>query len=137
MWRLLSAVFVLLAAPAMAEDCAWLVRHVPADDVAYKPGVDVKGRPVAPADLNAQPQILQGERVRLDLSLPVSLFRRGRARRIDSTDVVLGELELDLATGALWLDGRELIAADHAAVVAYCRDREGLPPLPAHKPAPK
>jgi len=36
-----------------AADCAQLVRHVPAPDVAYRPGVDVHGRPVAPADLDA------------------------------------------------------------------------------------
>ena len=33
------------------QDCQRLVRHVPAPDVAYKPGVDVHGKPVAPADL--------------------------------------------------------------------------------------
>jgi len=36
-----------------AADCARLVRHVPAPDVAYRPGVDVYGRPVTPADLDA------------------------------------------------------------------------------------
>ncbi|MDP2697769.1 hypothetical protein [Thalassospira sp.] len=30
--------------------CEALVSHVPDDDVAYKPGVDVHGRPVVPAD---------------------------------------------------------------------------------------
>jgi hypothetical protein len=33
-------------------DCARLVEHVPASDVAYQPGVDVHGREVVPADLN-------------------------------------------------------------------------------------
>ncbi|HIC81294.1 MAG TPA: hypothetical protein EYP07_10060, partial [Kiloniellaceae bacterium] len=50
------------AGPAWAEqpyltitraDCQRLVRHLPAADVAYQPGVDVRGRPVAPADLGA------------------------------------------------------------------------------------
>lgn len=31
-------------------DCSRLIQHVPAPDVAYKPGVDVRGRPVVPAD---------------------------------------------------------------------------------------
>ncbi|MEQ9641800.1 MAG: hypothetical protein RIM84_17380 [Alphaproteobacteria bacterium] len=138
MWRLVLLILIVSTAPAAAAPgCAWLVRHAPAADVAYKPGVDVHGRPVVPADLNAQPQILQGQRVQLDLALPVSQFRSGRARRVDDADVLIGELEYDLASGALWLDGRQLIAADQAAVVAYCRDREGLPPLPALKPAPK
>lgn len=33
-------------------DCSRLVRHLPAADVAYQPGVDAKGRAVAPADLD-------------------------------------------------------------------------------------
>lgn len=32
-------------------DCSRLVRHVPAADVAYQPGVDARGRAVAPADM--------------------------------------------------------------------------------------
>ena len=55
--------FVGWVAPASAEvaisrrDCERLVRHEPAPDVAYQPGVDVHGRPVAPADLNGGSQI--------------------------------------------------------------------------------
>lgn len=33
-------------------DCQRLLRHTPSADVAYKPGVDAKGRKVAPADLD-------------------------------------------------------------------------------------
>lgn len=36
-------------------DCARLVAHLPSADVAYQPGVDVHGRPVTTADLNAHP----------------------------------------------------------------------------------
>ena len=50
---------VLAALPALADDrvavsradCQRLVAHVPAADVAYKPGVDVHGKAVASADL--------------------------------------------------------------------------------------
>lgn len=51
------------AAPAGAEvaisrrDCERLVRHEPAPDVTYQPGVDVHGKPVVPADLNGGSQI--------------------------------------------------------------------------------
>jgi hypothetical protein len=38
-------------------DCSRLVAHVPAADVAYRPGVDVNGNAVAPADLNGGTQI--------------------------------------------------------------------------------
>lgn len=33
------------------QDCSRLIRHQPAPDVAYQPGVDAYGREVAPADL--------------------------------------------------------------------------------------
>ena len=54
---------VAWAAPVSAEiaisrtDCERLVRHEPAPDVAYQPGVDVHGRPVVPADLGGGQQI--------------------------------------------------------------------------------
>lgn len=58
--KALASCLLLVAATASAEevtvtvtrqDCARLVRHMPSADVAYQPGVDVKGRKVAPADL--------------------------------------------------------------------------------------
>ena len=59
----LTALFVAVAAPAAADvaiserDCERLLKHEPAPDVTYQPGVDVHGRPVAPADLNGGNQI--------------------------------------------------------------------------------
>lgn len=38
-----------------AEDCRALVRHEPVPDVAFRAGVDVRGRQVVPADLNPSP----------------------------------------------------------------------------------
>ncbi|MEP2189339.1 MAG: hypothetical protein ABJK54_12615, partial [Alphaproteobacteria bacterium] len=34
------------------RDCRRVLRHQPSGDVAYKPGVDARGKPVAPADLS-------------------------------------------------------------------------------------
>lgn len=39
------------------EDCRRLLRHEPRADVEYKPGVDVRGKPVAPADVPGSPAI--------------------------------------------------------------------------------
>ena len=56
------AMTVFLWTPAYAEQpdpvCQIVERHVPANDVAYQAGVDVYGRSVVPADLNAAPSIL-------------------------------------------------------------------------------
>jgi hypothetical protein len=61
---LLVAALAVLADAGRAETvtvtaatCAALTRHVPAPDVAYKPGVDVDGNPVAPADLDGTPRL--------------------------------------------------------------------------------
>ena len=59
----LVLVAVAWAVPASAEiaisrkDCQRLVDHEPAPDVTYRPGVDVHGRPVVPADLGGGQQI--------------------------------------------------------------------------------
>lgn len=50
-------------------ECDRLVRHVASADVTYTPGVDVNGNAVAPADLNAQPQIAVPETI----SIPVTI----------------------------------------------------------------
>jgi hypothetical protein len=66
--RIIGSIALVLAsiawaAPASAEiaisrkDCQRLVNHEPAPDVTYRPGVDVHGRPVAPADLGGGQQI--------------------------------------------------------------------------------
>ena len=58
------ALSMLAATAAMAEiaiserDCRQLVvKHEPAPDVTYQPGVDVHGNAVAPADLNGGSQL--------------------------------------------------------------------------------
>ncbi|HEX2753183.1 MAG TPA: hypothetical protein VHP34_08830, partial [Alphaproteobacteria bacterium] len=48
--------------------CRALVRHQPADDVTYKPGVDVHGKPVVEADINAAP-ITIPETVRFNITV--------------------------------------------------------------------
>ena len=66
--RIIGSIALVLASiawatPASAEiaisrkDCQRLVNHEPAPDVTYQPGVDVHGRPVAPADLGGGQQI--------------------------------------------------------------------------------
>ena len=56
-----------------AEDCRALVRHRAAADVTYRPGVDVRGREVVPADLNPSPIALP-ENYAIDIT--VDLFER-------------------------------------------------------------
>ncbi len=56
-----------------AEDCRALVRHEPAPGVAYEPGVGVRGRGVAQADLNPSPITLPEN---FAVKITVDLFDR-------------------------------------------------------------
>lgn len=62
MMNLLFLLFVLVAGAAFAQDasqtirvdtaaCRYVTKHIPDADVAYKPGVDVHGKKVVPADI--------------------------------------------------------------------------------------
>ncbi len=67
----------LLPAAAAAEqvvtvtagDCRRVVAHVAAADMEYRPGVDVRGRKVAPADLGGGPPIKLPDEIAFDLQL--------------------------------------------------------------------
>ncbi|MGE3624465.1 MAG: type II toxin-antitoxin system RelE/ParE family toxin [Bdellovibrionales bacterium] len=52
--------------------CNALVKHVPAPDVEYQPGVDVEGNPVAPADLPGQPRIKLPEKIHIPLTVSLA-----------------------------------------------------------------
>lgn len=83
--RVWIAVFAFIgaSAPALGEeiivispaDCARIVRHVPAPDVAYQPGIDINGNAVAPADLDGGTSLdLNGEDVAIDIAVPLRAF---------------------------------------------------------------
>ena len=55
-------------------DCQRLVTHIPAPDVEYKPGVDVHGKAVVPADLNGGSTIALPQSI--DINIGVNLARR-------------------------------------------------------------
>ncbi len=73
----LCAVAGVLPAPAAAaqvitvtvHDCRHVVAHVASPDVEYRPGVDVRGRKVAPADLGGTPQVEIPDTITFDLQL--------------------------------------------------------------------
>ena len=50
-------------------DCSRLTAHVPSADATYQPGVDVRGRAVAPADLPGTPQIVMPEEITIAITV--------------------------------------------------------------------
>ncbi len=86
-WIVITA-GILLASPAWAgtvavsnRDCAGLVtEHVADADVAFRPGVDARGRKVAPADLNGGYAQIQAPReIEFDVSVDLRNFLGGPA----------------------------------------------------------
>ena len=118
----LVAGFVHAAVPSVAaqlaisrEDCARLVEHRPAPDVAYEPGVDVYGREVAPADL---PDSVQ---VRLDDIYVFELATRPLDNPdLEATDLFLGQVVVD-DQGRVYFKGQPLQDESQAELSRRCQ----------------
>ncbi len=102
-----------------AEFCANLVTYAPPPDITYKPGVDVYGRPVVPADLprSAGAQVTQPIPILLD------------ARRLTGVSRQAGVYPLlitvDPKSGVAMLNGRPIDRTDEVTLATLCR-QQGL-----------
>lgn len=102
-------------------DCRRLVKHVPAPDVAYSPGVDVDGDPVVPADLDGGVRIELPETFAIPIE--VELFERlgipSDPARFDA-DLVVGEVTVDIE-GRAYFNGQPLQDEAAAELAAKCQ----------------
>ncbi len=62
---------------ARASDCRRVVAHVASADVEYRPGVDVRGRKVAPADLGGGSPIKLPDEIAFDIKVNLRNFLGG------------------------------------------------------------
>ena len=102
------------------EDCRRLVRLTDDPEVAFQPGVDVHGRPVAPADLRT------GSALQLPTSFPVLItvdvlqdFGLAGPQAGLAGEAVLGTLLVD--GDELYFNGRPLDPPGRAFVERACR----------------
>lgn len=123
------AAFVPIAASAEAvevqvsrEDCLRLTNYVPDGSVAaeYKPGVDSRGRPVAPADYGTAGVIEPPEVYRFDVEL--NPFPRDRVRLQESQ---LNEVDTAIALTKREIAAMEAAGDDTTAARATLSDLEG------------
>ncbi len=126
------AVAVLAAAPVPAAgqpgdtvpvrlteaDCRAVVVHEPAPDVAFTPGVDVRGRPVAPADLPGTVRIEVPDEVVIPITIDLAR-RLGIPHALFEADAYVGTVTV--VDGRPYFDGQPLFDADQAALAAACR----------------
>ncbi len=114
------------------DDCAALTAHEPADDVAYQPGVDVNGKPVAPADLDAagQLELPSDHEYWLEIALPLRDAVRasdGSALdRVGGSEIVVGVVTV--RDGDAYFDGEPLGSQETHAVLEACAAMQD-PPL--------
>lgn len=106
-----------------ATDCARLVRHQPAADVAYRPGADVHGRPVAPADLGGGTQIVLPERftipITVDMAERLGIPPLGSGA-LHGGEIAIGTVEV-AADGRATFDGQPLQSDAATALAAACQ----------------
>lgn len=105
------------------NDCARLVQHQPSPDVAYKPGVDVNGRAVAPADLPGSVQIAVPEDIAIDLTVDIQR-RYGLSSNspMFRSEVRVGTVIVK-PDGSATFDGQPLTSPEQQALSALCQTR--------------
>lgn len=103
------------------EDCKRLVPHTPGADVAYQPGVDVHGNPVAKADLDSGlNDIPIPKEIVIDFGLDLAgQYGFSAAGQQVTSDIFT--ISYDLASEALMIDGKPLSKSDSQAVARACK----------------
>lgn len=115
------------SAPAVtidAEICRRLVRHIPDPDVTYRPGVDVRGRPVAPADLHDYSafESLVPDTVTFHVVLdPFERTGIAPPKGIESPGMVLGTVGYDINRGTFTINNSPVTTSQEDALVRACR----------------
>jgi hypothetical protein len=109
---------LLLSAPAYANEsippeCRILEQHKPSGDVNYQPGVDVHGKPVVPADINAAPMGLDGQQT-IVIPLSIDMAKRLQGQNIQGLDMTstLGFIEVGPG-GRVSYNGQDLTSQVH------------------------
>lgn len=123
----LAASLVLLAHEARAQTIvvdtaacrALTVAHQPTDDVSYKPGVDARGRAVAPADLNAPAPPVLAPSFTFDLNADLRPYLRAGSP-LFQPQLNVGRVTIG-PTGTVLFNGQPLPQQDAAALAAACR----------------
>ena len=125
--------FCLLLAPLPAaaggsyvtlseNDCARLARHYPDPGVAYQPGRDVRGKAVAPADLDGGGGLILPDAVVIPIE--VELFERYGIPANSANfkgDLFVGEVVVDVASGRATFNGQPLQSDAEAELAARCQ----------------
>lgn len=98
------------------SECEYLMRHRPAPDVAYKPGVDVRGKPVVPADRGGLPPLHLPDNYTFVVSRTIAGLPGGV-----EVEMAIGEIEYDIDSGRMTFNGQPLTDPMADELVAHCQ----------------
>lgn len=106
------------------RDCQQLVRHQASADVEYKPGVDVRGREVVPADVGGtQPKLRLPNQLTIDIG--IDLGKRlgiGGGGNQFSSNVSIGKVTFDRRSGQITFNDQPIGNAHTNAIALKCRE---------------
>lgn len=100
-------------------DCNRLVVHEPSADVAYQPGIDIRGRPVASADLNSNPRIKLPDEIVIRLEYDVLKGRSSALANAMEGNAALGTLTL--RQGRAYFNDEPLHGWEQEILLDACR----------------
>ena len=107
------------------RDCRALAVQRPDLDPNYRPGVDVQGNPVAPADAPSygSPSATFTGPIVLDLRRAVP----GLGGNVGASELTVGTVTVDPTTGQARLNGNDLTPDARDAIVGACIEARELP----------
>jgi hypothetical protein len=123
----------ILAIPAVGNaetvrisrtDCQRLIEHKARSDVAYQPGIDVRGKQVVPAQGPGTPDMGALVPEMLEFSIALNPLKGGAAR-FGETSLGVGMIQFDMKKRQAMLDGVPLTRGDTQALLDECRRTAG------------
>jgi hypothetical protein len=103
------------------NDCRKLVRHQPSADVAYRPGVDARGRRVAPADLGGGTNITVPDEIEIRINVELNETIGAAASGLYEPEARMGKVVY--RNGRAWYNGQPLETDANSEVVEACKRR--------------
>jgi len=116
-----SAMAFPLVAPAWAEDdpCVRAVRALRTDGADYKPGVDVRGRPVVPADVQPMVRIDPPGAIEFPVTLDVAKRLGFDTRGPFEAKTTVANVRIE--NGRVTVNGQVIHTDNEADLIAACR----------------
>ena len=105
------------------KDCKRVTRYAPSADFAYTPGVDARGRKVAPADVGGGSRIKIPDEISISIGIDLDEKYGLGAGRKYTGEATIGTVKV--RGGRVYYDGKPIDEGDQAAIAAACKKAYG------------